>query len=502
MKKKAIGSLVLVSAMAMGNMSAFAADATKNADGKYDPEITITIGKQLDENTGRYGDGEDINKNPMTELTRESLGINMETTLLGGDASNYETKLRLALTSSDDLPDVFPVYSAQLAADMIESGMVKDITEDIENYMPERLKEIYDQYPNTYSTVTNDGKIYGMAVSPHLTEGEVMIIRQDWLDKLGLKAPTTIDEFEEVIRAFTEDDPDGNGQKDTYGFTYEGDSIYNNGWCADPVTIFSVFSGDMLPGQWQEDEDGKLVYGSLDEGNKQALERMAKWHANGWTFQEAAATGAWDAMTQFTEGKAGIFIGRPWCIDSVKDVTSVAPEAVVKAYPNILQENGEMTYQDAEINDGWLMFKKDFDNMEAFFEYYDWMYNQAFGTNGFEYGYLEGYDYQVHLCQENLPYLKILLNLVQWMLMQKSMQVKSQRRVRRFVQRLILKLPTTVQKVMQLQTITKSIRIRASLRQLQQQACPSIGSSYRPWRSRFTQTSSTEMSPSMHLISL
>lgn len=238
MKKRAIGSLVLVSAMAMGSTGAFAADATKNADGKYDPEITITIGKQLDENTGRYGDGEDINKNPMTELTRESLGINMETTLLGGDASNYETKLRLALTSSDDLPDVFPVYSAQLAADMIESGMVKDITDDITNLMPDRLKEIYDQYPNTYSTVTKDGKIYGMAVSPHLTEGEVMIIRQDWLDNLGLEAPTTIDEFEEVIRAFTEDDPDGNGEKDTYGFTYEGDTIYNNGWCADPVTIF------------------------------------------------------------------------------------------------------------------------------------------------------------------------------------------------------------------------------------------------------------------------
>jgi len=251
MKKRAIGSLVLVSAMAMGSTGAFAADATKNADGKYDPEITITIGKQLDENTGRYGDGEDINKNPMTELTRESLGINMETTLLGGDASNYETKLRLALTSSDDLPDVFPVYSAQLAADMIESGMVKDITDDITNLMPDRLKEIYDQYPNTYSTVTKDGKIYGMAVSPHLTEGEVMIIRQDWLDNLGLEAPTTIDEFEEVIRAFTEDDPDGNGEKDTYGFTYEGDTIYNNGWCADPVTIFSVYTGKNLPGQWQ-----------------------------------------------------------------------------------------------------------------------------------------------------------------------------------------------------------------------------------------------------------
>ena len=44
-----------------------------------------------------------------------------------------------------------------------------------------------------------------------------MIIRQDWLDNLGLKAPTNMDEFEAVIKAFTEDDPDGNGQKDTMG---------------------------------------------------------------------------------------------------------------------------------------------------------------------------------------------------------------------------------------------------------------------------------------------
>lgn len=62
----------------------------------------------------------------------EKLGIRMETTLLGGDAGNYDTKLRLALTGSEDLPDVFPVYGTQMIADMIESGRVKDITSDIE----------------------------------------------------------------------------------------------------------------------------------------------------------------------------------------------------------------------------------------------------------------------------------------------------------------------------------------------------------------------------------
>lgn len=396
--KKAIISFVLASAMLLagcGGKNGKDATVSKDVSGNNNSAITITIAKQLDENAGRYGKGEDINKNPMTKLTEEKLGIKMETTLLGGDAGNYDTKLRLALTSSEELPDVFPVYGTQMITDMIESGYVKAIDDDIEKYMPERLKEIYNKYPQTFYPVTKDGKTYGIACTPSLTEGQVMVIRQDWLDNLGLQAPTNIDEFEAVIKAFTENDPDGNGKKDTYGFTYQGDSIYNNGWVADPVILFSANSGKYIPGSWQEDENGNLTYGSINEGNKKTLERMAMWNSNGWIFQEAAANGAWDAMNQFTEGKAGIFIGRPWAIGSVKDVTSVAPNAVIKAYPNILQENGEPTYQAAQINDGWLMFNKDFDNMEAFFTYYDWLYDIAFGTGDFQYGYLEGYDYDI-----------------------------------------------------------------------------------------------------------
>ncbi len=70
-----------------------------------------------------------------------------------------------------------------MIADMIESGRVKDITNDIEQYMPDRIKEIYENFPETYYPLTKDGKIYGIACCPVLTEGQVMIIRQDWLDK-------------------------------------------------------------------------------------------------------------------------------------------------------------------------------------------------------------------------------------------------------------------------------------------------------------------------------
>ena len=162
-----------------------------------------------------------------------------------------------------------------MIADMIESGKVKAIDEDIEKYMPDRLKEIYDKYPQTFYPVIKDGKTYGIACTPFLTEGQVMIIRQDWLDKLGLNAPSTLDEFEEVIRAFTEQGSGWKrGKKDTYGFTYAGDSIYNTGWVADPLSFFSANAGKHYPGSWQEDENGQLVYGSIHEGNKRP------W--NGW----------------------------------------------------------------------------------------------------------------------------------------------------------------------------------------------------------------------------
>lgn len=95
----ALASAMLISGCGSQSSSTGAAVSTKNADGKYDPVLTITVAKQLDENAGRYGDGEDINKNPMVDLAVEKLGIKMETTLLGGDANNYDTKLWQRLVS-------------------------------------------------------------------------------------------------------------------------------------------------------------------------------------------------------------------------------------------------------------------------------------------------------------------------------------------------------------------------------------------------------------------
>jgi putative aldouronate transport system substrate-binding protein len=82
--------------------------------------------------------------------------------------------------------------------------------------MPNRVKLMYDTDAINYSTY--NGRLYGFSNASTLPRNEGMLIRKDWLDKLGLPVPVTTDEYLAVMRAFTQRDPDGNGRADTYGY--------------------------------------------------------------------------------------------------------------------------------------------------------------------------------------------------------------------------------------------------------------------------------------------
>lgn len=389
MGKKTLFLLLLVCGFAVG------CQKTATTDEKQPQLLTITAGKQSDENYARYAPGEDINNNPMIKLGEDELGISIQYTIRGSDYDDYVNQIRLALTGAAKLPDVIPVYDHVLLDEMIESGQVQAIDQALKDYLPERLKKIYDKFPASFYPVTKYGKTYGLAITPVLGETEILVIRQDWLDKLGLTAPTNLQEFAEVIQAFSEKDPDGNGLDDTYGFAYSGDGIYSTGWLGDPAMLFSANTGQMIPGNWEEDIEGNLAYGSIQPGNKETLALMADWYQNGWLAADAAVTNDWNAMLAFRDGKAGMYVGRPSQIEDSIAVTEKFEGAKIGVYPTIRQNNGQPTYQRAEENDGWFLFRKDFADIEAFFAYYDWLYDVAFGTGNFQYGYLENGDYDI-----------------------------------------------------------------------------------------------------------
>lgn len=150
------------------------------------------------------------------KIIREKLNINFKYVIIPTGADGA-TKLNAA-AAANALPDFFDVVSTTSARDQCiqlnKQGLIAPL-DDLMKAMPNRVKTHYD--PASLALAKFDGKQMCTVEVPNLPRREGLVIRKDWLDKLGLKAPTTIDELLVVAKAFTEKDPDGNGKNDTYG---------------------------------------------------------------------------------------------------------------------------------------------------------------------------------------------------------------------------------------------------------------------------------------------
>lgn len=149
-------------------------------------------------------------------IIRQKLNINLKYVIIPTGADG-PAKLNAA-AAANALPDFFDAVSTSSARDLClqltKQGLIAPL-DDVLKAMPNRVKTHYD--PAALALTKFDGKQMCTVEVPNLPKREGLVIRKDWLDKLGLKAPTTIDEALAVAKAFTEKDPDGNGKADTYG---------------------------------------------------------------------------------------------------------------------------------------------------------------------------------------------------------------------------------------------------------------------------------------------
>lgn len=159
-----------------------------------------------------FGDASD-NQNLKEEFQRvfaEKTGINLK--VIYPYRNNYMEKVNMMIASSelDGLVNFFSPTN-------VKQAIVEDTIVPLDEYLQdnEHWNSMPEEYRNAYRI---DGKIYAI---PAGYEGAFFTrsFRKDWLDNLGLPVPGTADELFEVARAFTQDDPDKNGENDTYGLT-------------------------------------------------------------------------------------------------------------------------------------------------------------------------------------------------------------------------------------------------------------------------------------------
>lgn len=179
--------------------------------------------------------------------------------------ADYKDKIS-TMIAGGTLPEITLLKS--IDANVIQNcraGAFWDLTDYLGDY--EYLSQISDV---AKQNIAIDGRIYGIPRARQLMR-HVITYRQDWLDNLGLKPATTLEEFENIIRAFTFDDPDQNGVADTYGLVSTSSSTGFD-------TVAMWFGA---PNGWGENAAGELQPAYLTDEYFESMEWLQGLYKEG-----------------------------------------------------------------------------------------------------------------------------------------------------------------------------------------------------------------------------
>lgn len=262
--------------------------------------------------------------------------------------ADYGTQKNL-LIAGDNLPDAF--WNSQFSDyDLVKygaNGVIIQLDDLIGEYMP-NLSAALEKDPSIKSMITApDGHIYslpnkeemGLSSAPFFTS-----INKSWLDNLGLEEPTTIEEFRDVLRAFKNEDANGNGDpSDEIPF-----SFMHMWWCADIGDLMAPFgmadNTDHLIVR-----DGKVIYTAQQEEYKEAIKFFGEMYQEGLIDQEVFTQdpAQYLAKGQNEKDVLGSFIW--WETDEVVGGTRADKFVLLEPFKNAdgVQVTGRSNYGDS-----------------------------------------------------------------------------------------------------------------------------------------------------------
>ncbi|GAA4836493.1 hypothetical protein GCM10023310_12520 [Paenibacillus vulneris] len=248
------------------------------------------------------------------------------------------TKKLNVLFASGSAPDVINEYNTPFRHGVYEQKQLLPL-DDYLKFMPEYQK-LLTQFPQLKKAGTKpDGKLYEIGKLKEASPLHVFFIRTDWLKKLNLPMPTTAEEMMTVAKAFADQDPDGNGKKDTYGMNI---STYSE------TALNEMFGDSMSKSQisWGI-KDGKVV--RLWENELASLSFKKRLYDDGIIDKDYIndKDGA-KAKQDFLNGKIGIYINSSvsWFDFAINDLATLkknAPGAEVAPLPYPKSQFGQFT---------------------------------------------------------------------------------------------------------------------------------------------------------------
>ncbi|TVX96280.1 extracellular solute-binding protein [Cohnella terricola] len=265
----------------------------------------------------------DYNSYPVNQYIEEKTGYKVQNDMLPQEKPS--DKLNLIMASGTDY-DFIDALNTQDFFNFAKNGALTDLTPLIEQYGP-NIKQMLS--PESLAGATVDGKIYGIPTLNVSYVRDGLLIRTDWLEKVGKSMPTTLDEFVDVLKAFKEQDPGGNG-KNNIPLTIDSIGLVDN--------IMGAFG---IYGQWNE-LDGKPVNVSNHPALKDYAAFMRSLYEQGLLDKEFATNKSATSAEKFTSGRAGVMWTRWSSIPGYDEaIKKNVPDAAYQFIPPMKGPDGQ-----------------------------------------------------------------------------------------------------------------------------------------------------------------
>ena len=270
--------------------------------GKYKEPVTVTAVKVVPPFV-KFAEGEDIENNVWTRAYEEKLGIKVKylwTVSAFGEA--FDQKINIGIASYD-VPAPPQIYTS-LFMKVKDADMVQDLKGVYEKYASPRLKELENLSDSAaIKGSTFDGKLLAIGSPPNGPTVPTVWVRDDWRKALGLSEPKTIDDVIALARAFALQDPDHNGQMDTYGLAL----AHKMGG-----SMNEFFGAYGARHNFWMDQGGKLTYSSTQPEIIKPLKVLAQLYKEGVIDKEFAIKSfGVEVKKDVIAGKVGVLFGPP-----------------------------------------------------------------------------------------------------------------------------------------------------------------------------------------------
>lgn len=320
--------------------------------------------------------------NEIEKMIEDYTGVDMRINAYSGTVLH---EMMPTLIAGGDLPMVVNVGGSQLSKSYLINAMRAGEFWDVTDYIY-GLDNFKDINPLALENYAIDGRLYGLPLERGLSR-DALTYRYDWLQNLGMEEPTTVDELVDMWLAFTKNDPDGNGEDDTYGVVTSGLTFVNQ---------LAVHLG--APNNWKY-QDGEMIKMQLTDAYMEALDISRMLYEEGAVHPEFAIRERADYEGDFIDGKAGSYYDVSTGI-SVFQSQMVDEEAVLHASNLFAAPDGNYYTSAGRGNNGILLFSKkaipDKETLDKVINIFDRLADEemcnllALGVEGINYEVVDG----------------------------------------------------------------------------------------------------------------